>query len=317
MTPKYEGLGRKLTIESRNEKLGRYFLGHLSEEENDRLEQDTAVDPVSFEKAQIFESELIDEYLRDDLSASDRKAFRTSYLRGDGRREKLASSASLWRVANEQEVKALVGSETPTLLWRMLNDWRVAFSSLAVAMLLIVGLVYLGIKSGVKVEVGQQWNGSKPLIGMTENRDTEPTNNAVVVISAEHSEPPNRIVLPKDTPKEMPSASGSSAPTLASFTLLPGALRDEGEQFIKIAPKTRNVSLRLSPPKDAPKYPAYSAVIKTADGETIYNAPTLKSLRLILPANKLENRTHIIFLEGRNTQNTFEPVAEYTFRVRR
>lgn len=327
MTPKYEGLGRKLTIESRNEKLGRYFLGHLSEEENNRLEQDTAVDPVSFEKAQIFESELIDEYLRDDLSASDRKAFRTSYLRGDGRREKLASSASLWSVANEQQTRVFAGGQkTSPKIWRLLSGWP-AFAGFA-AIVFFGTLVYVAFKSGLKVEVSEFRNPDQPIIGITKteepqansaiepqsnNAAQQPPNNAAGTNTADNSNFPPRDNTVKDKPKE----KGTLSPAVASFSVLPGALRDEGEQSIKITPKTRSIDLRMTPPTDASKYRSYSVTVKTADGETVFAAPNLGSLRFTVPASKLENRTYIIFLEGLNTQNTPESVAEYTFRVRR
>jgi len=44
--------------------------------------------------------------------------------------------------------------------------------------------------------------------------------------------------------------------------------------------------------------------------------PNVRSLNLRLPAKNLEDRTYIIFLEGLTASGS-EPVAEYTFRVRR
>jgi hypothetical protein len=43
----------------------------------------------------------------------------------------------------------------------------------------------------------------------------------------------------------------------------------------------------------------------------------LKALSFKIAAEKLENRTYIISLEGKNNQNEFEPIADYVFRVRR
>ena len=98
---------------------------------------------------------------------------------------------------------------------------------------------------------------------------------------------------------------------------MPGTLRSEGEQFIKVSPKTDKINLRLTLPKDAAQYQTYRAILKTADGDTVFTEPNLKSLNLALAAGKLRNQTYMVFLEGQNAQNPAESVAEYTFRIRR
>ena len=104
------------------------------------------------------------------------------------------------------------------------------------------------------------------------------------------------------------------APT---FLLLPKSLRGADEQSIKIPAATNRINLRLKLPKSAKKYQAYTATLQTPDGAAVLSFPNLKSFNLTLPPDKLENRTYLLLLEGRNAQDPAEPLAEYTFRVRR
>ncbi len=301
------------------EKLKHYFLGKLPEAGNNLFEEEIALDEKLTEAAQIAESELIDDYLRGNLSASDRELFGAIYLTTELRREKLLLAKSLWRVANEQKVSEIVAAETSLSFWQIWNAWRISFAG-AAAILLIGAFVFLWLNSRDKVEIVQRQNSNQSPILAIEKPNTQPIENVNSVnrnVNKSNLQQ-NKNVAPTPAPKTTPTPPmKQSAPTLASFTLLPGTLRDEGEQFIKIAPTAQKINLRLNLPKDAAKYQTYSAVLKTADGEIVFTAPNLKSLNLTLPAKKLENRTYIIFLEGQKAQNTPESVAEYTFRVRR
>ena len=310
------------TTKLNEEKLKKYFLGKLSEAENERFEEEIAVSEELSEQAHIVESELLDDYLRDTLAASDRKLFEAIYLTTEARREKLRLTNSLWKVANEQEINEII-AKTPNSVWQNWNAWRVAFAGFA-AILLVGAFAFLWLNSRGKEEIVRQESTNQSPTPKAANRNIQPIENTNLVnqnanISTNSNSLKNKNASPTPTPKTTPTPKPvePSAPTVASFVLLPGTLRDDGEQFIKIAPNTNKINLRLNLPKDATKYQTYIAVIKTAEGETVFTSPNLKSLNLTLPAKKLENRTYIIFLEGQNAPNTPESVAEYSFRVRR
>ncbi len=306
----------------KEEKIKQYFLGKLSEAEGGTLEEEIALSAELTETAQLVESELIDDYLRGNIGASDRKLFEAIYLTTNARLKKLLLAQSLWRAANRQSASEIAAAENSISFWQIWNAWRVIFAG-GVAILLLGAFVFFWLDSRgtFSLEIAQHRNSNQPLIQITENRNTQPIENVNSVNRNVNNSnlQQNKNVAPTPTPKTTPTPIPikQSAPTLASFTLLPGTLRDEGEQSIKIAPTAQKINLRLNLPSGATKYQIYSAVVKTADGETVFTASNLKSLNITLPAQKLENRTYIIFLEGQNAQNTPEPVAEYTFRVRR
>lgn len=311
------------TTKLSEEKLKNYFLGKVSEAENERFEEEIAVSEELTEQAHIVESELVDDYLRDNLSASDGELFEAIYLTTEARREKLRLANSLWKIANEKKTNEIIIAKTPNSFWQNWNALRVAFAGFA-AILLVGAFVFWWLNSRGKEEIVRQENTNQTPAPKAENQNIQLIENANVAnqnanTSTNSNSQKNKNASPTSAPKTTPTLKPvePSAPTLASFILLPGTLRDEGEQFIKISPNTTKINLRLNLPKDANKYQTYTATVKTADGETVFTMPNLKSLNLTLPAKKLENRTYIIFLEGQNAQNPAESVAEYSFRVRR
>ncbi len=311
------------TTKLSEEKLKNYFLGKLSEAESERFEEEIALSEELTEQVYIVESELLDDYLRGNLSASDGKLFEAIYLTTEARREKLHLANSLWKIANEKKTNEIIIAKTPNSFWQNWNALRLAFAGFA-AILLVGAFAFWWLNSRGKEEIVRQENTNQTPAPKAENRNIQPLENANVAnqnanISTNSNSQKNKNASPTPAPKATPTPTPMKqpAPTLVSFTLLPGTLRDEGEQFIKIAPTANKINLRLNLPKDAAKYQTYSATVKTADGETVFTTPNLKFLNFTLPAKKLENRTYIIFLEGQNAQNTPESVAEYSFRVRR
>ena len=318
-----------------DENLRSYFLGTLAVEEAERLEEECAADAELTEQANIVESELADDYLRGNLSAAERRLFEENYLTTDARREKLRFAESLWKVANE---KGLAEEKTAPSFWETLfaNYRTLAFGGLAAAIILGgFGLLWLNLSKNT--EIVQQENNNQKLNSELEKQLIEAARNFNTVnqnlgIGAKYSKNSvnsaeqnsqktanNTALKPTAMPeiKATPKPIAPPATTLATFVLSPGTLRSEGEQSIKIASNTDKINLRLTLPKDAVKYQTYRAVLKTADGETVFASPNLKSFDFSLSAAKLENQTYIIFLEGQNAQNPAESVAEYSFRVRR
>ncbi len=315
-----------------DQKLKSYFLGALAVEEAERLEEQCAADAELTEQANIVESELADDYLRGNLSADERRFFEENYLTTDARREKLRLAGNLWKVANENR---LTDEKSAPSFWEKLsaNYRTLAFGGLAAAIIFgAFGLLWLN--SNKNPEIARQENINQAINSEVQNQLTEALQNANVVNqsldigvkysnnnvnSAERNSQKNTAPKPTATPeiKSTPKPIEPPAPTLATFTLFPGTLRSEGEQSIKISPNTTKINLRLTLPKDAAKYKNYRATLKTADGETVFTSPNLKSLNLSTSAGKIANGTYIVFLEGRNAQNPAESIAEYTFRVSR
>lgn len=321
--------------------LREYFLGKLSESEAEILEIECASKAELIEQAQVVEGELADDYLRGNLSAADASLFETNYLLTEARREKLRVAEGLWKIASEPKTQtASVVAVSENSFWQTLfakrKSFQFAFGGLLLLLLFGTAAFYLLTLKVDKNDVAevkdtkQTPKNETPTIQNPDNQtlqNSEPENenpktavtNSTVQNkeSVKDSNSPQKSqpeIKPISTPKI--SEPNNSALTMV-VKLLPGSLRNEGEQFVTIAPSVKNLHLLLSPAGAPNNYKIFRAVVKTPEDDIIFASPNLKALSFTIPAEKLENRTYIISLEGQNPQGEFESIADYTFRVRR
>jgi hypothetical protein len=327
-----------------DEQLKAYFLGKLPGKEAETLEIECAEDAEIYERAQTVERELTDDYLRGNLSPADFLSYETNYLVTEERRKKFRVAAQLWEIVREPApppVSPVASKAAPVSFWQTLfghrRGFQIAFGG--VFLLLTFGaiafyLLTLNVNKTEIAEVEEPAQSSKPENPRFENPDPQPVQNPP---AAENQNPkpvsPNESVQNKEiekavnaAPKNLPEAKTVSSPKplesnklamAMTFKLLPGSLRGEDEQSITIAPNVKNLNLLLSPAGEPNNYKIYRAVVRTAENKEIFISPNLRALSFTIPAEKMENRTYIISLEGQNPQKEFESIADYTLRVRR
>jgi len=326
-----------------DEHLRAYFLGKLSESEADVFEEECAASAELTERAQMVERELTDDYLCGNLSPADKNLFEEKYLITEARVRKLDVARGLWMIARKYPHPEPPLSLPASSFWNTLFGRRNAlqFAAAGLVLLLVFGaitfcLLYLNVNKTEVAEVRNENPASsneapalEPSTPQTaQNPDTKNENPKSVSIKPpnktagkvkEPDNEPNRVQKKQfEKPVSTPKNIELNKPVLAiAVKLIAGSMRDEGEQFVRIAPNVKNINFLLNPAGEPNNYKIYRAVLKTAEDDTVYISPNLKALSFMLPTVKLENRTYMIFLEGRNSQNQFESIAEYTFRVRR
>lgn len=326
-----------------DDKLRAYFLGRLPEPEAESLEIECATDEEIFEQAQMVERELTDDYLRGNLSSAERRLFETNYLITETRQKNLQNAAALWNLAAEPQVQPIfpVASVPAPSFWQKLFGRRRAFQFAfgGLLFLLAFGVVafYLLTSNVNKTEVAevkdpiQSAKPEKPEIKSPDNppvQDLPPEDQNPRPVSSDRNinnkEPQKDVVAAQKNLPETKELSTTKAiepvkpAVLMTVKLLPGSVRSEGdEQSIVIAPGVKNLHFLLSPAGEPNNYKTYRVTVKNAENETICTSDNLKSLSFKIPAETLKNRTYIISLEGRNPQNEFESIADYTLRVRR
>ena len=128
--------------------IARYLLGELPEDQQVEIEDRAFADKDYLAGITAVENDLIDEYVRGELSAADRQRFEARFLRSAERRKRVEFATALRTVVYESPVpeKKLI-QEVPGWSWRdslyaFLNGLnpaaRLAF--VAATILLIVGL---------------------------------------------------------------------------------------------------------------------------------------------------------------------------------
>src|SRR5258706_8231199 len=115
--------GQAILTEERNSQTSekRYLLGKLSEEEAIRLEEHYFSDDAAFEEIGIAEDELIDAYVRGDLSAADREQFQRSLVSSERLGERVEFARMLVKSTSLSTQSLVIEKQRPA--W-----WRAIFA---------------------------------------------------------------------------------------------------------------------------------------------------------------------------------------------
>jgi hypothetical protein len=141
--------------------LRRYLLGELTQEERAQVEEQLFLNSNYFQQLQAAEDDLIDDYVYEELSATERNRFETYFLSESGRREDLKIAQALRRyISSEVETTSATLASVPASLTQTPATSKFAFLpflhnfsnlarlSLATAALIILALgIWLIIKA--------------------------------------------------------------------------------------------------------------------------------------------------------------------------
>jgi hypothetical protein len=83
-----------MKIDHRENLIRRYLLGELTEADQAALEQDLLIDSSKFDRVWAVENELVDSYVRGEMSLADRERFEGHYLTSSVHRECVAIAES-------------------------------------------------------------------------------------------------------------------------------------------------------------------------------------------------------------------------------
>ena len=140
------------------QQIRQYLLGRLPLKQQSELEEILLSDDDWYEEIQVVEDELVDEYLRDELSQTDRTSFESHFLTSPEHQEKARFASSLRRyvAAQGNDVEPVIeGSNTriahnrTSRLFGFLpvHNPALEYALAVVALLIIVGVGWWGAKN--------------------------------------------------------------------------------------------------------------------------------------------------------------------------
>jgi hypothetical protein len=333
----------------------RYLLGLCSPAEREQIEAQYFGDDDAFQKMLTTEDDLIDAYVRDELSVEERQSFEENFLTSPQVRDRIQFAHAF---ADTSGTRSLASEPRDTSAG-FLNSVRVSPKALRVATIFAV-IVWVAVISWLLVERRKMSNELRELrANYTElGKQTESLNR---VAKTESSETPVKLIKPAASPKEvarlrsrgepkqesqdatlgntfptrsvaqLPLASGKQANLLTLtpattfvFLLPPRGARVSGGTTITL-PSTANViRFRLQLDK-AGQHREYSAVVETADRHrvTMVNwgepSSTVYSNTDTPAISTLYFPTgnYLLLLTGKEPDGSFVRVAEYSFRILR
>lgn len=274
--------------------LRRYLLGDLDEPMMDQVEVRLLRDRKYADRLSAAEDNLIDDYVFECLSESERKSFNTNFLVNDERRNKIMIARAMEVYVGERSGQKTVAERfTLSQLWhnsiRFLQAHKLP---VALAVLLIVVMLSFFV----------------PVSSLIPNRWISPLN-------AQRTDIERRI-------RELNQSNNDTRP-LVQIILQPLVLREGNEiRKLVITRETTLVNINLQLPPGN-RYEKYRAIFQTVEGAELFAIDDLTPgqgegeglVAFKVPTDILPQGDYEIALIAGATENVTSEVARYNLRV--
>lgn len=318
----------------------RYLLGEASVEEGQKVEERLLRDADFFERLSLVEDELIDDFVRGELSHHERERFSEFFLFTPERRLKLEILQSLKSYAAAEVIHAQpVNPVRHNISWwesLTASSWlssRAAGFALAVLLLVILGITWLVFRPGqtrnepLEARVPDEVQRSPATPDAQPTPSTAPGGNSNIGPERrdDNSQPRNEnaSLPPIQTPT--PARPGDTSPARSpvyAITLSAPLVRDgqQGKSF-NIPLGTKQV--RLSALFESESYEKYRAVVRNINtGEQVTREDLAagtsgrsKRVAFTLPVKSLKPGDYIMLLSGTTIGGEAEDIRSYYFRI--
>jgi hypothetical protein len=309
-----------------------YLLGKLSDSEAALLEEKYFADDSVFDNIEIAEDELIDAYVRNRLSAEDRKQFETKLLGS----ERIAERVEFARLLSKSGFSRPVNDESSKVSW-----WRGLFDSsltpnpamsgavAGVAFLIVLGipgsLVWMQLRNEstrLALERAAIEQQKQQLAQEIADRQSKTNQLATDLQSAKEQQERLQQQLQAMSEQLATTSRLSTISTIASTLLFPYSTRSPGQaNELIVRPSASTIELKLA--LEADEYKVYQATIKSAGNPNVFTRQRLRSRRsgqdriiiLQFPSGSVSSGEYSISVSGLTPSGTYDPVADYRVRL--
>jgi hypothetical protein len=320
-------------------RLVEYLLGSLPQSDSEALDESSVADDEFAMRLSAVENDLLDAYVRGQLSPPMREKFRTFYLSSGKRRQKLSLAEGLFALEEKAAASRAPGDRLSasyrawesqlTSSWRHLlffPRWRWGFA--AVAAMLVAGILltvdnfrlYRQVSRaqafGAELQQRERELQAKLDQEHAANRETKDELDRVRESLAE---------LGKRSLASPPGEPPSSSPVGIAFLVLSPQMRGAGRiATLSLSPATRLVNLSLE--LESNDFPRYRVALKdSATNQIVWRSGTLaapaagarSALSIRVPARLLQSRSYVTELVGCPTNGAPEFINSYMFMVNR
>lgn len=320
--------------------LRRYLLGELPETERSELADRYFLDEEFFDELLDVENELLDQYVRGQLSPEEAKSF-ADYLRILPSREtKLATAYALMEAADELRDAPVPLAESARLefaeathvsrsRWEILRQsflggrHLLRYATAAILIALVAGLAYLGVtERRLHREVerlrAERAQGEQEKAGLAREAQTAGQNQAAERDRIRQLE---QELAQARQHQERQSETGSAV--LASLVLTPPLRSGSTPDSLTLLPTTKTVSL-IIPVANGEQIASYRAVLQTTGGQLVLTRARLRpprsrrgrNISLRFSAARLTGDSFKLTLQGKAAED-IEIAQDYYFNVLR
>ena|SRR5215467_12537327 len=319
-----------------NEKLiARYLLGDLPEEQQVAIEDRAFGDKDYLALVTAVENDLIDEYVRNELSATERQQFETRFLASAERRKRVEFAKAFARVPVAAPERIVI-SEPAKWSWRdslyaFISGLNPAakFAVVAVMLLLLVGGAWLLTETlrlrsqltQLQAQNQAQQNDLQKQVEAERRRNEE--LNARLTQEKQQREQSDESL--RQLSETGDATNPPPRPVIAALTLLPGLSRGGGEKpHLVMQEDARLVRLQIGIDPEE-QYKTFAVELRTAAGRQVWTRENLtartrgraRAVSLTLPASALKSGDYELRLSGRQEGGESEDIGFYYFDVKK
>ncbi|MEZ5429046.1 MAG: hypothetical protein R2747_22560 [Pyrinomonadaceae bacterium] len=340
------------TEEYDNQAITDYLLGDLSETETEHFDELSFIDDDFADRLGAAEKDLLDAYVRGELSGETLEKFETFYLASPLRRQKVEFAESFQvfaekKLADSRGQKVLMAAtktgESRGGLLSVFDLFRnskpIMQAGFAALLLLFLGLggwfLFNNLKWPSRVKVDKTPTPQETIPATVPTATAEPTTESSPG-NKEDKTPapptpetgPTRTPVQEKTPALKPSQAPEKPPrippkpTLASFVLAP-PVRGGGQiEEMSFPAGTETIAVELQLELD--DFPAYRvSLTDRSGGKSLWQSGRIKSkksgengsLNIRFPAKLLQNGIYNLRVSGLGENGTAEEMSSYPFRV--
>jgi hypothetical protein len=321
-----------------NEKLiARYLLGELPEEQQVEIEDRAFQDKEYLASITAVENDLIDEYVRHELSETERRMFESRFLASAERRKRVEFATALARVPSQKRVTEKAVVSTATVTWRdsleaFIRGLNPAgrFAMAAVILLIMIGGAWLMIQTlrmRNQLTQLQAENQSRQSERQALERQVELERKQNAELSARLNQEKQQREQSDDSLREL-SETGDTTnppprPVIASLLLLPGLSRGGSEKPRLVLPADARLARLQIGIEPEEQYKAFAVELRTVAGRQVWTRENLivrnrrgaRAVTLMLPATVLKPGEYELRLKGVAEGGNTEDVGFYYFSV--
>jgi hypothetical protein len=339
---------------SDKENLVNYFLGELSEPDRHEIEERGFIDDDYFSEMLSAEDDLVEKYLKGELSSKQTARFELHFLASPRRRERVNIANALNYTIKESvaapvsELKAqkTVSSKLKEFfnsIFEPKRGRRLAFATAAAVILFGASWLWwqryllsreVSLFEQESASLRNQQEKSRDQVTaaqqrvqvldeelQTERRLRAELEEQTIELQRQNEHlKRNRSEIEAAAPSKTPS--GQTPDSVITFVLTPGLIRDVGgEKNLRLPANVRTVIFNINLQRN--EYSDYQISLQTPEGRELWKRDDLTPretrsgsiLAFPIPAKLLNKGVHILALSGQNATNKPELINQYVFNV--
>jgi hypothetical protein len=285
-----------------------YLLGDASDDQRRVIEDRFFADDAFFDRVELAEDELVEAYLRDELSSQDRVRFETHFLQSPRRREMTEISQLLERKWQRWPQPQIQPAPAP-LRWSAAAVWQ-RFRPLSPALATIAIVALCGASGGLFVRLQNERQAAAA-------REAKLAQEG---IGAQREIDELNAALQRERAGAKAPASTPAPRAMLAVTLSPGLLRSTDTNPIVVSRGIDAVRVTLQTDLKVPDG-FHLVTVKHQNGQEVWRtrwlviSPPSGRIEIILPAHLLVPGRHVIEWAHEDRSGRAHPMEDYLFIV--